>query len=187
MKIILGTAGEIASGKETVARYIIKKYGGSLYRFSDPLTGILTRMHLDIDRQNYHKISMAIRKYFGQDALSHIVYNDIKTSKGKIIILDGIRRESDIKYLKDIKGFKLLFIDANLEKRFKRLKARREKTDDKHKSFKVFQKEHESEVERKIKQLKEVADFVVDNNETKKKFYAKINEVIKKLIVNNKK
>jgi len=179
MKIVIGTAGEIASGKETVARHIIKKYGGSMYRFSDPLREIIIRMHLPVNRQNYHRISMALREYFGQDALSRIVYHDIEKSKDKIIILDGIRRKSDIKYLKGIKGFKLIFVDAKIEKRFERLKARREKTDDKNKSFKVFQKEHESEVERKIKQLKKVADFVVDNNGTKKELYKPIDNIMK--------
>ncbi|MFA6047991.1 MAG: AAA family ATPase [Parcubacteria group bacterium] len=181
MKIVIGTAGEIASGKETVARYIIKKYGGSLYRFSDSLREILTRMHLPADRSNYHKISMALREYFGQDALSRIVYNDIKKSKNKIIILDGIRRKSDTEYLKDIKGFKLIFIDAKIETRLVRLKARKEKPDDKNKSIAKFKKEHESEVEIKIRKLKKIADFVVDNNGEKTKLFQQIDQIIDRI------
>ena len=56
--------------------------------------------------------------------------------KDKVIILDGIRRKSDMEYLKDIQGFSLVFIDAKLEKIFERLKTRREKIDDKKKSMK---------------------------------------------------
>jgi dephospho-CoA kinase len=182
MKIILGTAGEIASGKETVARHIIKKYGGSLYRFSDPLRDILTRMHLDVDRQNYHKISKALRKYFGQDALSRIIYNDIKKSKDKIIVLDGIRRKSDMEYLKNINGFKLIFIEADLKKRFERLKARREKTDDQRKGLVSFKKEHKSEVEMKIRQLKKMADFVIDNNQNRSQLFRSIDTALAKII-----
>jgi dephospho-CoA kinase len=181
MKIIIGTAGEIASGKETVARHIIKKYGGSLYRFSDPLRDILIRMHLDVDRQNYHKISMALRKYFGQDALSRIIYNDIKKSKDKIIVLDGIRRKSDMKYLKDVKGFNLIFIEADLKKRFKRLKARREKIDDQRKSLALFKKEHESEVEIKIRELKKTADFIIDNNQSPAQLFSAIDVILENI------
>jgi dephospho-CoA kinase len=182
MKIILGTAGEIASGKETVAQYIIKKYGGSLYRFSDPLRDILIRMHLDSDRQNYHKISMALRKYFGQDALSHVIYNDIKKSKEKIIVLDGIRRKSDMKYLKDITGFKLIFIEADIKKRFKRLRSRREKADDQKKSLASFKKEHESEVEINIRKLKKIANFIIDNNHSHPQLFSAIDAVLANII-----
>ena len=178
MKIILGLAGEIASGKETIARYIIKKYGGVLFRFSDPLREIIARMHLPADRQNYHKISMALREHFGQDALSRIIYDDIKKSKDKIIVLDGIRRKSDIKYLKNIKGFNLIFIDAEIGIRFKRLKVRREKADDKRKTLGIFKKEHESEVERKIKQLKKEADFIIDNNSDREALFQQIDQTM---------
>lgn len=182
MKIILATAGEIACGKETFAKYVLKKYGGSLYRFSDPLREILDRMHLDVDRDNLHRISMALRRYFGQDILFRMVYNDIKKSDSDIIILDAARRLSDIKHLKKFKGFRLIFIDASLEKRFGRLRLRGEKADDKKKSLRVFKKEHDSEVERKIRTLKKKADFVIENDGTPEQFYKNIDEVIKKII-----
>jgi dephospho-CoA kinase len=182
MKTIIGTAGEIASGKETVAQYIIKKYGGSLYRFSDPLRDILLRMHLAVDRKNYHLISMALRNYFGQDSLSKIVFNDINKKRDKIIVIDGIRRQSDLKYLKNIRGFKLIFIEADLKKRFERLKARREKADDQKKSLSSFKKEHESEVEMNIRKLKKIADFIIDNNQGHSRLFSAIDAVLGNII-----
>jgi len=171
-------AGEIASGKGTAAKYITKKYGGVSYRFSDPLRDILLRMHMDINRENYHKISMALRKNFGQDSFSKIISQDIKKEKSKIVVLDGVRRPSDIKYLKDIKGFHLIFIEADLEERFKRLKMRKEKTDDREKKIKYFKKEHQSEVEMKIRQMKKMADFVIDNNQSLAQLFKSIDAIL---------
>ena len=56
-KIIIGIAGEIASGKDTVSRYCVKKHGASMYRFSDVLRDILKRLHLEENRKNLDRKS----------------------------------------------------------------------------------------------------------------------------------
>jgi dephospho-CoA kinase len=121
---------------------------------------------------------MALRKYFGEDAFSKIIFQDIEKEKNKIIVLDGVRRPSDIKYLKDTEGFYLIFIEADLEERFKRLKTRKEKTDDREKKIQYFKKEHQSEVEMKIRQMKKVADFVIDNNQNRSQLSRSIDAIL---------
>lgn len=186
MKIILGLAGEIASGKGTISKYIVKKYGGVSYRFSDPLRDILKRIHREIDRKNLHRISMALRKYFGEDIFSEVIFKDIKTDKKNVIVLDGVRRVGDIQHLKNIKGFKLIFVEADMKVRYGRLKKRKENKDDEEKNMRSFRKEHESEVERKIRKLKKTADFVVGNNGGTAELYRQIDQIISKISKKNK-
>ena len=55
---------------------------------------------------------------------------------------------------------------------------RREKADDKRKTLGIFKKEHESEVERKIKQLKKEADFIIDNNSDREALFQQIDQTM---------
>ena len=65
-KLILGIAGEIASGKGTVTQYIINEHKANSYRFSDMLRDILKRLYTEHSRENMQKLSTAIRENYGE-------------------------------------------------------------------------------------------------------------------------
>lgn len=179
-KIILGLTGEIASGKGTAAKYIEIKYQGSSHRFSTPLRDVLDRLHLKQSRENLQKFSTLIRQAFGEDILAKIIFHDTKKDKKEIVVVDGVRRKKDLKYLQKLAYFKLVYIDATLENRYKRLVKRLENPDDQNKTLTEFKKEQMQESESQIRNLKLIADFVVDNNGSVEKFYAQIDKIIKK-------
>lgn len=178
-KIILGLAGEIASGKGTVAKCITKKYKGNAHRFSTMLRDVAKRMHLEENRDNLQKISTMLREYFGGDILSKTIYFDVQNDKHKVIAIDGVRRPSDIEYLKKIAGFKLVYIEADMKKRYERIIKRGENADDTKKTFEEFQKDHKKEAELQIKKMRGKADAVVNNNGTLKDLYRQIDKIIK--------
>lgn len=179
-KIILGLAGEISSGKGTVAKYVCEKHSGSAHRFSTILSDVLKRMHLEVNRENLQKTSTMLREYFFDDILSSVIATDVENDPHKIIAIDGVRRLADIAYLKKLEGFKLVYIEADLEKRFERITKRGEKTDDSQKTLEEFKKDHEREAELQIKDLKSKADFVVDNNGNFEDLFRQIDEIIGK-------
>ncbi|MFA6160148.1 MAG: AAA family ATPase [Parcubacteria group bacterium] len=179
-KIILGLAGEIASGKGTTAKYICEKYNGNSHRFSTMLRDVAGRMYLDVNRENLQKISTIFRENFFDDILSSVIAKDVENDEHKIIAIDGVRRMADISYLQKIPGFKLVYIEAEMKKRYERIIGREENTDDKTKTFEDFQKDHEREAERQIKDLKNQAEYVIDNNGSLEKLYKQIDEIIKK-------
>lgn len=181
MKIIFGLVGEIASGKGTVSDYLIKKYNAKFYRMSAPLRDILDRLHLEYSRENMAKLSLILREAFGQDLFFQVVSKDIsKNKEAEFIVIDGIRRLSDI-YSEKLPNFKLIYIDATIEKRFERLSKRGENPGDKEKTWEQFKKDNELESELQIRGLKEKADFVINNNGEAEELYAKIDEIIKNL------
>ena len=47
-KIIFGLVGPLASGKETVKKYLNEKYGGKDCKFSSILRDILSRLNIEI-------------------------------------------------------------------------------------------------------------------------------------------
>lgn len=180
MKIILGLAGEIASGKGTTAKYICEKYNGSTHRFSTTLRDLLGRVYLPESRENMQKMSTIMRENFFDDILSSVIAKDVEQDEHQIIAIDGVRRLADTTYLKKIPGFKLVYIEADMEKRYERITGRGENTDDATKTFEEFKKDHEREAERRIKDLKNQADFVINNNGSLDDLYKQIDEIIKK-------
>ena len=113
-KLILGITGEMAAGKTTITEYIKERHGGVSFRFSTMLRDVLKRMHLEINRENLQELSTILRKQFGDDLMSKIIAQDVAAASDNIIIVEGIRRPSDVAYLRDLPGFHLIAIDADL-------------------------------------------------------------------------
>jgi len=177
-KIILGIAGEIASGKGTTAKYLIDEYGASTHRFSTALRDIANRMYLEESRENLQKISTMMRENFDDNILSMVIYKDVENDNNQIIAIDGVRRMADIEFLKKIPEFKLVYVDTTMENRYERITKRGENVDDKSKTFEDFKKDHEREAELQIKDLKNIADFVVGNDGSLEDLYLQIDKII---------
>lgn len=181
-KVIIGIAGEIGSGKGTLAQYLKDKYNAQGMKFSDPLRDIAKRMYLEENRENLQLISTIFRQGFSEDILSNVLMNDVKSSTSKIIVIDGIRRESDMEAFKKDGNLKLIYIETDLEIRYKRITTRDEKTDDNSKTFEEFKKDHEREADTQVRGLKNIADFVIENNGTLEDLQKAADEVVKKLV-----
>ncbi|MEI6587917.1 MAG: AAA family ATPase [Candidatus Moraniibacteriota bacterium] len=178
MKIILGIAGEIGSGKGMIARHIKEKYKGSYHQFSAVLRDVANRMHLEESRENLQKISSIFRQNFNEDILSIVVCKDVEMDTHQIVAIDGVRRMADIKCLKNLEGFKLIYVEANIDIRYHRIVDRRENTDDAHKPYSEFVADHQREAESQIADLKNYADFVISNEGTFLELYHQIDEII---------
>jgi dephospho-CoA kinase len=178
-KIVLGFTGEMACGKGTATKYITEKYNGSSHRFSTMLRDLLNRLYLEQSRKNMQEISTAIRRTFGEDTMARVIYEDVKNDLSEIIAIDGVRRLADIKYLKQLPEFKLVYIDTSIENRYERIVKRGENPDDNEKTLEQFRKDQEGEADMQIRGLKDKADFFLDNNGTTEELYAQIDAIIK--------
>jgi dephospho-CoA kinase len=180
-KKIIALAGEIACGKGTVAKYLIEKHGAKSLRFSDCLRDVAKRMYLDPSRETYQTISTFFREKFGENTLSKVIFEDAKNSDADLLLLDGVRRPSDITYLKEMPGFKLVYIDIDPEIAFERIIKRCENTDEAGKTYEQFLKDREQEAESQIRGLKDIADFVVENNQGEKELIEGVDNILKQI------
>lgn len=180
-KIILGLAAELAGGKGTVAKYIVEKHNGNSHRFSTMLRDVLDRLYLEQSRKNMQNLSTVIRQTFGEDALAKVMFEDVKKDEHEVVAIDGVRRPADMKYLKTLPEFKLVFIDTNLENRYERIVKRGENPDDKTKTLDQFKKDNDGEADVLIRDLKTEADFVVENNGSIENLYLQIDKIIKEI------
>lgn len=163
-KIVIGFAGEIGCGKDTAVNYFKDRHSAATLKFSAVLRDILSRLYLDVSRENLQKLSTILRENFGQDIFSKVVARDVDNSKAKIIVIDGVRRQTDLENLKSLPGFKLIYIEADAAKRYERILKRAENAGDQTKTFNEFQKEGQAESENQIRELREMADVIINNN-----------------------
>jgi len=177
-KIVIGLTGEIACGKGAAKKYLMDKYGASDYRFSTILRDILKRLHLENSRENLQHISTTLRKHFGEDLLASAMAQDIKNDTHSFIVIDGIRRLADIKFLKEISGFNLISIVADQELRYQRVLSRNENPGDDKKTWEDFMKDHEAETEAQIPDVMKTAHYEITNEGSFEELEQKLDYVI---------
>lgn len=180
-KVVLGISGEIASGKDTVGDYLAVTYGALKLRFSQPLRDTLDRLGLDQNRENMARLSMHLRKAFGEDILSRVILSEAEGSDAEFVMVDGIRRLPDMIHMETDEHFYFCYVDATPEKRFERLTHRRQNTDDASKTAVQFEKDAQLETEMGIHDLKERADFVINNDGTLEELHAQIDKMVGEL------
>ena len=171
----------MASGKDTVTKYLVERYGARQYRFSDPLREILRIMHLDITRDNLTAVSTHLREAFGQDLLAHIIERNAENAEEEIVVIDGVRRLSDIDLVKDKSNFTLWYTEADPKIRYQRLSKRHENEDDGTLTYEQFLEDHGNETERFIPALKEHAEVVIENDGSLEELHTKVDTLMNEL------
>lgn len=183
--MIVGIVGENASGKTTMTNYLKDRYGAVSFRFSDMLSNILDRVYVEKTRGNLQALSTFLRQTYGEDVMSKTIAKDVEHAllTHDIVVTEGVRRPTDITYLKDMEGFTLIAIQMDMKKRFERLAHRGEKTDDATKTWGEFKKEANHESELKIQEIAKTADVVITNDETLEELYQQIDTLMQHRVV----
>jgi dephospho-CoA kinase len=180
-KLIFGIVGGLASGKTTLAEYLSETYNCNTYRYSTVLRDILDRVYVDQSRHNIQELSTFLRTTYGQDIIGKVIAKDVDGDANDIVVVEGIRRPTDITYLREIPGFQLIFVDANQQIRFERITARTENSDDAGKTFEQFQKDEAAEADRLISEIAKEAAYTIDNNGDIASFYKQAEAVLKQI------
>lgn len=176
---IFGLVGELASGKGAINSYLKEKYNVATYRFSTPMRDILNRLHIPLTRENLQDVSTILRERFGQDLFVNVIAEDVKNDSTPIKLIEGIRLLVDTEILKQLPNFKLIYIKASIETRYRRLLARGENADDSQKTFAEFVADHQKETEKQIPQVIKQADYIIENEGDLNELYHKIDSIIK--------
>lgn len=180
-KIILGLIGEIASGKDEMARYLKEKYSSETFSFSDPMRKILDIMGLPQTRENIVFVAVAFREKYGADIWGKAIYEQCKNSSNNLISLPNIRLIEDTNYLREFPGFHLVNIETSPEIRYQRLTKRSQNPDDQTKTWEQFLADSELPTEKAIRETAKHGEFHLDNNGDLASFHKQIDELMDKL------
>lgn len=166
MAIVLGLTGENCAGKGTVAEYLQKK-GFYYYSLSDVIREEMAAEGREITRNALIEKGNELRETQGSDVLARKTME--KLSHDRNYVIDSFRNPHEVKAFKQKnKNFFLLYVAADPDVRFERMKARGRESDPK--TFDAFERIEEkerqsaSEQHQSISGCIQVADRTIQNN-----------------------
>lgn len=181
-KIIIGLVGMLACGKGAVKQRLVEKYKAQDCRFSTILRDVLNRVDLPVSRDNLIKISTVLRQNFGEDLLAKAIAKDASSLNSDIVVIDGMRRMSDIGHLINLPNFILVSVEAKPEIRYARLVKRNENIGDAEKTFEEFLADHKRETEITIPEVMGHAKEIINNDGSVEDLMKQTDLLIKKYL-----
>lgn len=173
---IIGLTGPIGAGKSSIAAVLQSQYGFCYLGFGDLVKQTLEKEEKQITRKNLQEKGRQIIKQIGYKGIVDLLLENADSATDYVV--DGIRHIEVVKYLKQLYGgsFHLIFVDAPIEVRFKRVRERIQ-----YENIITMEKFREYEndpLEKDTVLLKQVASLVVSNAGSKKQ----LEEAIKKFL-----
>lgn len=178
---VYGLVGEKGSGKQTFVNYFKSLYPNlkiRQVRFSDILVETLILWDISLTRENLQKLAIIMNDSFGTAALANAAKFSLEGDFPDVVILDGIRREAEHKLLKNMENSTLIYITADQNLRYQRLKERSEKVGEIGLSHEQFLKEEASKAESEIGKISKKAKLKIENNGTLEEFKERIKQLV---------
>ena len=182
-KLVIGLTGPISGGKGVVAD-ILKEKGFFYSSTSDRIREEIRQRGLEITRERLQDVADELRAKFGPEVLALRTWN-LVISQPKNAIIDSLRNEVEVDFLKGKPEFVLIGVTAPRELRFERAKARnKEKEPLTWEAFvRVDEKDFDSglgKLGRNIQTCLNKANFLIENTGT----LAELKEELKKVLTN---
>ena len=183
MKIV-GLAGTHASGKDTIAQYLVEKHGFFHVSTGDVFREEAMKKYGSIERPILYKTANEIRAQKGFGAVSELAlerYEKVKDKYPNGLVVSGFRAVAEAQVIKDAGG-EIIFIDAPEDIRFERMRARAraEEGDLTREEFDTRQTAENGGVDKafNILAIKEIADYTIINDQDEKTFITKFMQVL---------
>lgn len=174
--MVIALTGEKLAGKGTTAEYLERTRSAKTFRFSQPLTDVLTRLHQPNSRVELVALGSYVRERFGDDILAQVLFHDIQKNLDRTIVIDGLRYLAEYTMCRQLANFYLLNITAPLELRFQRLAIRQEKSDEINMSYTEFVQREQDVTEQEISAVQRQAAYTITNTGSKADLYQAVDQ-----------
>jgi dephospho-CoA kinase len=160
-KLIVCITGMPGAGKTTITNKLKEKCF-EVFNMGDAVREEAKKRELEPTGSNLGKIMLELRQKNGMGAIAHLIKPKILNSKSKVIIIDGVRSNEEVKVLRDVGSVKILSIHASTDMRFKFLKNRGRSDDPK--SVENFEERDTREIGVGVSASIALADETISNN-----------------------
>lgn len=176
--MILGITGYYASGKDTVAEYLMKR-GFAHFSLSNEIREECKRRKTPITRDNLIATGNELREKFGPGILAEKVALRFRDDEDYIVT--SIRNPAEVEVLQRYKPFIFIEIVADIKKRFELLKQRMREEDPK--TFKEFVEKENIEkssdpTKQQLDKCVKLAAIKVKNEGTLEQLYEKVDKLV---------
>ncbi|HEY9245290.1 MAG TPA: AAA family ATPase [Candidatus Methanoperedens sp.] len=161
--LIIGAIGPIGSGKDTVLQIIFENFDFEIISIGDLVRDLTRERGLGCTRENLQQTSLMYFSKYGRDFFPKKVIEIIEKNGYENVCISGIRTCTDVEVLKnhyDNKFF-LIYVRADKNIRFNRLKNRNEERDPK--NFNEFLIQDLNEEKFQFSEAIQLSDYTIDN------------------------
>jgi dephospho-CoA kinase len=188
-QIIVGIAATIGAGSTTALNHLIERYGFTFFSLGGPLKR--EAIHDDIPdlRNRLQELARDLRAIHGDNYLAKKLRmgRSWQANDSALVVVDGFKNIAEVEEFRKHQRFALLGIDAPLEIRWKRVRARRKPGDPK--TYEQF-REHDAldrglvdtPHSQEVDKLLQTADTVLINDGTIPEFLEDIDEFVHSLL-----
>lgn len=175
----MGAVGRIGSGKDTVIRYISRKWSVPTVSIGDIAREIARDEGLPATRENLQVVTEECYERFGRTYFVEEAVKRIKRVNSDVVLVTGVRAPTDVITLREHfhDDFILICVEADERRRFQRLLSRGEPRDPRTWEQFLEQDRNEERIFR-VDEACGLADYRVDNNGTAEELFRRIDEII---------
>ncbi len=179
--MIIGVTGTDGAGKGAVVKYLIRSYSYVHYSSRSEIEREISSRGLLSNRNNMRLVANSMRSEYGNDILVVRALENIEENNETDAIIESIRTIAEAETLRS-RGGVLLAVDADIKKRFNRIRGRGSSSDKV--SFQEFKEQEALEMNdpdpngmQKAKVI-EKADYVIYNNSTLRSLYRSVDDFL---------
>jgi dephospho-CoA kinase len=179
MGLVLGVTGPNAAGKGEVSAYL-RDRGFAVHSLSDIVREEAVARGLPPDREHLIRIGTLLREQSGLGVLADRLLLRLEGWD----VVDSIRNPAEVETLRHVPGFVLVGVDAPVELRFARSRARARPGDPESFAEFIAREREENSVNPAGQQLRAtfvLADRVIDNNGDLDVLHLKVNDLLNSL------
>ena len=179
--MIIGITGKAGAGKGVVVDYLVQQKGFKHFSARGFIVEEIEKRGLSVDRENMIAVANDLRAKHSPSYIIESLYAQA-LERGGDAVIESIRTPGEVEALKGAQDFCLFAIDAPVDMRYERIKARRSETD--FVTFEKFKAEDDLEsfstdpTKQNVSVCITMADFVFKNFGTVEELYEKVDKVL---------